>query len=429
MNTDQLKILCIDDSRDIVQSLLTLLTHAGFMVYSASDPGLGAAMAKKLDPDLILLDIMMPTTNGYEVCKTLQQDELTSKIPVVFMSALTQPQNKISALAAGGVDYLQKPFDKKSVLEIVQRYAGKKAAWCAGLCRPEARSLPAAGGTGNHKLADFKTSVTASFKPDSAAAKAIAALPPGDIYKLAGILGITPSRVARLLAGFSKSRYFPVINPEDVKLGVLPLKFAVQNNIAAVNSTGELTLLAISHPFNFELHELVRNLLGADFEFGITEPSNISALYRLEEDYTSAAQKVPGAGGLVIEEAALNRLRAGAKSVKNEINDPHVKYLTGRLLQFLAEEKAAEMRIEARGACFMVRTGAAGGQEDFTRLNRMTGNMVVARLKALGGMDIVERNQPQKGAFAVVCGGENYPLALSTETTDLGESLILTPAA
>ncbi|HNW44120.1 MAG TPA: response regulator [Elusimicrobiales bacterium] len=428
MTTDQLKILCIDDNRDIVQNVIALLTKEGFVVFSASDPKIGIAIAKKMDPDLILLDIMMPGMSGYEVCKALQQDEQTARIPVVFMSALTQPQNKVSALAAGGVDYLTKPFEKKALLEITRRYAVKKAAWNTGLQAPASRGAAAPAG-GSFKFSDFKVKVMDAFKPDSAASKAITALPPGEVYKLAGILKITPARLARFLAGFAQRPYFPFINPNDIKLGVLPLKFALQNNIAAVNAPGETTLLAISHPFNFELHELIRNLLGAEFEFGITEPANISVLYKLAEEYALDLQKIPGGEGLALEEAALNRLRSAAKSVKNEINEPHVKYLTGKLLQFLGEEKPAEMRIEAKGACYLVRAGAPGALDEIARLNRMEGNMASARLKALGGMDIVERNKPQTGTFGLVCRSEIYRLTLATEVTDCGENLSLKPAA
>jgi len=429
MTADQLKILCIDDNKDIIQTLIILLSKENFLVYTASDPKLGILIAKKMDPDLILLDIMMPGVSGYEVCKTLQQDEVTSKIPIVFMSALNQPQNKVSALAAGGVDYLTKPFDNESLRNIVKRYAGKKATWSACMPPQGVTPPPDTEGKWHYTLTAFKLSVIDSFKLDDEKAKAVTALQQGDVYKLAGILGITTARVARLIAGFSKRPYFQVINPDDIKLGVLPVKFAVQNNIVAVDSPGSLTLLAISHPFNFELHEVIRNILASEFEFVITEPSNISVLYKLAEEHDSYPQTIPGTEKTIIEEAALNRLRAAAKSVKNEINEPHVKYLTGKLLQFLGEEKTAEARIEAKGPCYFVRTGAADALEEFTRFNRMTGNTVAARLKALSGMDILERRKPQKGAFDLIRSSGNYRLSLSTEATDYGENLIITQAA
>ena len=429
MNTDHPKILCIDDNRDIVLNIVELLTKEGFLVYSASDPGIGIAIAKKLDPDLILLGVMMPVMNGYEVCKALQQDEQTSKIPVVFISGLNQPQNKLSGLAAGGADYLTKPFSGESLVGITKYYAGKKKSWSAYPPPQEPRSLSAVEEKKHCNFIDFKLSVIDSFKLDSAGAKSVTALQPGDVYKLAGILKITPARVARLIAGFSKCRCLQIINPDDIKPGALPVKFAVQNNIAAINAPGGVTLLAISHPFNFELNVITRGIMGAEFEFGVTEPSNISILSKLTEEYAPTIQKIPGTGVMVIEEIALNRLKTAAKSVKNEVNEPRVKYLTGKLLQFLAEEKTVEMRIEEKGACYLVSAGAANALEEFTRFSRMTGNMVAARLKALGGMDVVERRKPQKGSFSILCRLENFRLALSTETTEYGESLLLTPVS
>jgi type II secretory ATPase GspE/PulE/Tfp pilus assembly ATPase PilB-like protein len=266
-----------------------------------------------------------------------------------------------------------------------------------------------------------------NFKPDAAGARAVMALQPKDVYKLAGILGITPSRVAFFIAAFCKHKYFPLINPDDIKPGVLPAKFAMQNNIAAV-AAGEATLIALGHPFNFELHEMIHNLLGADFEFCITEPSNISVLYSLAAEYGAEPQKIPGSGGTVVEESALNRLRTSAKSVKNEMNEPGIKYLTGKVLQFLAEEKGAEARIEAQGACYQVKAGAPGALRELARFNRTTGNMVVARLKALGGMDILERGKPQAGALGINRNSETYRLALATEGNAYGESLVLKPA-
>lgn len=426
MDTEPIKVLCIDDSKDIIDPLVLLLTKAGYVAYSACTPALGLSIAKKLSPDLILLDIMMPGMNGYDVCKTLQQDPATAKIPVVFLSALNQPHNKVSALAVGGMDYLTKPLDKESLLATVKRYAGKKTASAEA---PRVSVKIAATGAVLSNFTAFKLHVLDTFKPESAASKAVTALQPADVYKLSGLLGITAARVARLVAGFAKRPFFPVINPDDVKKDVLPEKFAVQNNIVAVNAPGELTLLAISNPFNFELLEMVHNLMGGDFEYGITEPSNISALYKLAQEQGADLQKVPGSGGLAIEEAALNRLRASAKSAKNEINEAPIKYLTGKLLQVLVTERIPEMRIEAKDASYTVTAGPAGAAETFCRFSRITGNMVIARLKALGGMDIVERSRPQAGAFSVVFLAENYRLALKTEVGDLGENLVLKPAA
>jgi DNA-binding response OmpR family regulator len=136
---------------------------------------MGLAIAKKLNPDLVLLDIMMPGISGYDVCKALQQDAATSKIPVVFLSALTQPQSKVSALAAGGLDYLTKPFTNETLLEMVRRYAVKKTA--PGVCQaPQGAGILGAAVKGYGNFSDFKIKVIDSFKPDASGAKAVMAL-------------------------------------------------------------------------------------------------------------------------------------------------------------------------------------------------------------------------------------------------------------
>ena len=62
-------------------------------------------------PDLILLDIMMPDMDGYEVCKRLKENENTKNIPVIFLSAMSEKKDEIKAIESGGVDFIRKPFD------------------------------------------------------------------------------------------------------------------------------------------------------------------------------------------------------------------------------------------------------------------------------------------------------------------------------
>ena len=187
--------------------------------------------------------------------------------------------------------------------------------------------------------------------------------------------------------------------------------------------------LVMGHPFNFELYEMIRGIMCGGFEFGITEPSNISLLRRLSEERDGVTQKLLGVEVMEIEEAVMNRLRISAKTAKNEINEPNIKYLSNKILQFLVGEKGSEVRIEAVDAGYIVKVGPPGAMEEFTRFTRMTGNTVVARLKALASMDLVERRKSQNGSFSVVWRSERYDLHLRTEVDDCGETLVLSLAA
>ena len=103
-------ILVVDDTPANLQVLAGMLKDRGYKVRPVPSGKLALAAARRDPPDLILLDINMPDMNGYEVCELLKADRVLKAIPVIFISALTEPLDKVKAFAIGGVDYLSKPF-------------------------------------------------------------------------------------------------------------------------------------------------------------------------------------------------------------------------------------------------------------------------------------------------------------------------------
>ncbi|MDD3581389.1 MAG: SpoIIE family protein phosphatase [Desulfobacca sp.] len=114
------KILIIDDSVENRVLLLRTLGKAGYEITEAGDGQEGLTRAREFLPDLILLDIVMPELDGYQVCEALKRDLHTADIPVIFLSAKTESKDKIKGLEIGGVDYITKPFDRGEVLARVQ---------------------------------------------------------------------------------------------------------------------------------------------------------------------------------------------------------------------------------------------------------------------------------------------------------------------
>lgn len=107
--TKSQRILIIDDSPDNIQILMELLKDE-YKVIAATDGLKGIALAQREpQPDLILLDIMMPGIDGYEVCKRLKSSELTLNIPVIFISAMSGSEDNYKGLEFGAADYLKKP--------------------------------------------------------------------------------------------------------------------------------------------------------------------------------------------------------------------------------------------------------------------------------------------------------------------------------
>lgn len=110
MQPQDFHILVVDDTPENLQSLAALLRKEGYQLTLATD-GLNALEAvNRTRFDLILLDIMMPHMDGYEVCEQLQDDPITAEIPVIFLTALSDKQSIVRGFKVGGVDYISKPF-------------------------------------------------------------------------------------------------------------------------------------------------------------------------------------------------------------------------------------------------------------------------------------------------------------------------------
>ena len=113
-------ILIVDDSLNNLSLLERILSRKGYKVGLASSGKLALDSVDLTQPDLILLDIMMPAMDGYEVCTRLKSNDRTRGIPIIFLSALVEVSNKVKAFNAGGVDYITKPFEPVEVVARVE---------------------------------------------------------------------------------------------------------------------------------------------------------------------------------------------------------------------------------------------------------------------------------------------------------------------
>ncbi|MGE5656703.1 MAG: response regulator [Actinomycetota bacterium] len=113
-------ILIVDDTPENLQVLSATLSERGYKVRGVVNGKMAIRAARSASPDLILLDIRMPDMNGYEVCEQLKGDPQTTKIPVIFISALDEVLDKVKAFNIGGVDYITKPFQVEEVLARVE---------------------------------------------------------------------------------------------------------------------------------------------------------------------------------------------------------------------------------------------------------------------------------------------------------------------
>jgi PleD family two-component response regulator len=120
-NTDN-TILVVDDNPDNLRLISRILKDSHYKIRLAPNGERALATIRKEAPDLILLDIMMPVMDGFEVCSQLKADQKTTGIPVIFISALDETIDKVKAFSMGGVDYISKPFKSEEVLARVRTH-------------------------------------------------------------------------------------------------------------------------------------------------------------------------------------------------------------------------------------------------------------------------------------------------------------------
>jgi len=114
------KILVVDDEPNIVLSLEFLMKQAGFDVRTASDGEAALAAVAAEPPDLLLLDVMMPRKNGYEVCQAIRANPDWQKIRIIMLTAKGREVEREKGLALGADDYITKPFSTQEVVERVR---------------------------------------------------------------------------------------------------------------------------------------------------------------------------------------------------------------------------------------------------------------------------------------------------------------------
>jgi diguanylate cyclase (GGDEF)-like protein len=110
------KILIVDDSKLIAHVAKTMLTKRGHEVVLAQDGKAGLEAAKTEKPDIILLDLIMPIMDGYEVCEHLKADDTTKEIPIIMVTSKAEATDKVKGLEMGALDYVTKPFDEGELI-------------------------------------------------------------------------------------------------------------------------------------------------------------------------------------------------------------------------------------------------------------------------------------------------------------------------
>ena len=123
---EQPVVLAADDEEDILELVAFRLERSGYTVLQAHDGAQALELARSSQPDLAVLDVMMPKMDGFEVTRRLREDEATSKMPIILLTARTQEADIQRGFDAGADDYIRKPFSPQELSARVQAILGRR---------------------------------------------------------------------------------------------------------------------------------------------------------------------------------------------------------------------------------------------------------------------------------------------------------------
>lgn len=132
MSGSMKRILLVDDEPDLSKMIMGRLKMWGYDVTSAPDGQQGLELARSMEPDLLLLDLMLPKLNGYEVCTLLKQDARFQRIPIIMLTARAQQSDRRQALECGADAYLPKPYQAEELRRTIEGLLAKGERPAAG---------------------------------------------------------------------------------------------------------------------------------------------------------------------------------------------------------------------------------------------------------------------------------------------------------
>jgi type II secretory ATPase GspE/PulE/Tfp pilus assembly ATPase PilB-like protein/DNA-binding response OmpR family regulator len=410
-------ILCIDDDRDTLNLLEKILTGASYTVITAGGGRQGIVEARNNRPDLILLDVIMPEINGFMVCSQLQADPDTAYIPVVFLTSLGGEEDRAKAFAVGAADYLAKPVQKEILLAKVGEQLKTRLRWQelkAEVVFRDEKVKPA-------NFSQFKQSLTERLALSQEIRDRLAGTAPADIYKICDALGIPQGQMTAWMADFLSLPLIEMIDPATLLLGILPLSFARENRVVAMDDEKSGRSFILSNPFDWILLETLKKFFGLqrDTLLQLAEPDHIHLLFEQSEEAPVTMTEVRAERPLEVPAGPVEKMSL------EDLEKRPAAAIANNILYFAVSKRASDIHIEPKAGNTVVRFRIDGDMREVYTLRKTTGVMLISRLKAIAGLDITERKKPQDGAVEAVIAGKTFKLRLATTSTPGGESLIM----
>jgi len=409
-------ILITDDNQVTLRLIERILSDGGYSAVTADSGENALLKVNKAKPDLILLDVMMPKMNGYEVCSRLQEDRETAYIPVIFITALGDEQNKAKAFSVGGADYLVKPIKRDTILKAVAKHLKTKSHW--NKLKKEKTLWDIAQPLSFTKFKDF---VAKKIDLLPARREELSQIKVSELYSKVSDFNLSTTELTHYIVEFSGMNYFPTINPESVRLGKLPKHFCKKNNVMPIKDKSGKDVFVISNPFDWELLDLLKSsFINQAYDLALANPNTIASLFideSLDKEETPSFKDW--------EEIEKTIMEPSEGLSEQEIAKRPIIAIANSMLQSAVNERASDIHVEPKEGNTVVRFRIDGDMKEMFSLKKRTGIMLISRLKTLADMDIAEKRKPQDGSLAAIIDKKTYNLRLTTISTIYGESLII----
>lgn len=301
-------ILVVDDQPINVQLLKRKLEREGIEVTAAYSGAEALEIVKKIKPDLILLDVMMPDMDGIEVCERIQNDEATRSIPIIFVTARTSKEGKLEGLGVGAVDYITKPIDLDETLARVQTQLRFVAI--------------------NREMIDLQRRLVEARR-----AATIGAVTQGIAHNLNNLLGVVIGYLDLIKAYYDK--------PEQVKKNAMHVEEAVHRIVSIIKQLSSLVVKSRPPSLKGNLERLLESSI---------------ARFRTEHKLSAPVTVDNPLGELpfdtnyeVFEEVVSKILINAWEAYDNRPTDPRPILIRTRLIDQAEIGKTLEIRIEDEG--------------------------------------------------------------------------------
>ena len=470
---ENLTILVVDDDPDLLRVMQFILYKNGYNSVTAEGGKKAFELLKTTKPDLILLDILMPDMDGYEVAARIHIKEEFASIPIIFVTGLKSAEDKGKALSVGGVDFVSKPVGQETLFRIIEKHLKNKSNWEEFLYKEEDTSRqkktsneePSAlieeryvekkireldkKEKANKLSANIKNFI--GFKsflfnmlntPESQKERLIN-IKATELYSiLASELNTSNERMAEYIANFMGTEYLDSIEPQNIKLGVIPTSFCKKNYVLALETDSGYAF-SLTNPFDMELIDNLKKFKPE--KFYITNPEIINELcmnatctYKPQEgppksvDMTNIEKKIHEHYNIEQPKAEAHDIaKPKIIDLENELDEdakPLIS-LVNKVIENAYVMGASDIHIEPRENEVVIRYRIDGELRNISVLNSIKLIYPIsARIKIMSDLDITEKRLPQDGRIIFKNfnrKGYDFDLRVSTAPMNYGEKIVM----